>query len=248
MRVFMGDNLNSEKFNKVYSEYIEKGDLNEVRSYYKIYKKRYFTLVKKYSQISNNHPQKILDIGGGQYAMLCKKLWDDDATLIDITDKNFSYMNQNGVKTIKTNLVNDNLNFTEKFDVIFFSEVIEHIPIPGHIILEKLRNILRPGGYIICTTPNLFRLRNIIFLALGKNIFDFFRYSDESMGHILEYSKEHLEWQFKKAGFNEINCEILQLHSSRTKLIHRIMAWIGSPIYFIVPRFRDNLLMIAKNS
>lgn len=244
----MSNKLNLNKFEEIYKNFIEKGSLNEVQTYYSIYKKRYLTLIKRYNQIALKHPQKVLDIGGGQYALLCKKLWNDDSTLIDITNKNFNYMNTNGVRTIKFNLASDEINFDEKFDVIFFSEVIEHIPIPGHIILEKLKRILKPNGYIICTTPNLFRIRNIIFLAMGKNIYDFFRYSNESMGHILEYSKEHLEWQFRKAGFNEISCEILQLHSSRTKITHRLLAWLGSPIYFFVPRFRDNLLLIAKNN
>ena len=60
-----------------------------------------------------------------------------------------------------------------KFDFVFFSEVIEHLPIPGYIVLGRLRKVLRPGGVIICTTPNLYRLKNVLYMALGLPIFDY---------------------------------------------------------------------------
>jgi len=185
-----------KKFDNVYNSLIEHGQWNEVPKYYSIYKKRYRTLIKLYSQItSNDKKQKILDIGGGQYALLCERIWQDEAFLADVNDTNFNNLNSLGVHTFKWNLAVEDLELKEKFDVIFFSEVIEHLPVPGHIVLKKLKKLIKPGGYLICTTPNLYRIRNVIFLITGKPIFDYFRFSDNSMGHMLEYSKDHIEWQ-----------------------------------------------------
>ena len=41
----------------------------------------------------------------------------------------------------------------EKFDVVVSSEVIEHVP-DKEAVFETLRQILKPGGFIIITTPN----------------------------------------------------------------------------------------------
>jgi len=49
----------------------------------------------------------------------------------------------------------------ESFDLIWSSEVIEHLEQPG-ATLDELRRVTRPGGHIVLTTPNsymwLFRL------------------------------------------------------------------------------------------
>ena len=83
-----------------------------------------------------------------------------------------------------------------RFDAIFFSEVIEHLPVPGHIALRRLRTLLRSGGLLFCSTPNLYRLRNIVYLIRGRPLFDHFELPGErGYGHVLEDSAEHLAWQ-----------------------------------------------------
>jgi len=133
-----------------------------------------------------------------------------------------------------------------KFDFVFFSEVIEHLPIPGYIVLERLRKVLRASGVIICTTPNLYRLRNMLYMALGRPIFDYFRYPDDdtALSHVLEYSRDHLDWQFKKAGFTQCRVEYSQMHHSPTNPLHRPLAWLGYPLH-IVPHWRDNSVVTA---
>jgi hypothetical protein len=65
-----------------------------------------------------------------------------------------------------------------------------------------------------------------------------------SLGHVIEYSRDHLQWQFKKAGFKDCHVEYCQMHHAPTNPVARIMSWIGYPL-FLVPHFRDNLLAIA---
>jgi SAM-dependent methyltransferase len=132
------------------------------------------------------------------------------------------------------------------FDFVFFSEVIEHLPIPGHLVLERIKKILRPGGVILCTTPNLYRLRNVIYMAFGKQIFDYFRYPDEEVAlqHVLEYSQDHLGWQFKKAGFAKYEVELVQFPHIPTNPLNRPIALLGYPLH-LVPRWRDYLIATA---
>jgi predicted SAM-dependent methyltransferase len=151
-----------------------------------------------------------------------------------------------GIKTVHWNLCKSEPPFEKKFDCIFFSEVIEHLPIPGYIVLRRLAKILRPGGALICTMPNLYRLRNVVYMALGRPIFDNFQYPDDDVAllHVLEYSRDHLDWQFKKAGFAQYRVEYSQMHHMPTNLLHRPLALLGYPLH-LVPRWRDYLVATA---
>jgi len=54
----------------------------------------------------------------------------------------------------------EDFDFEERFDVIFASEVIEHLSNPGLFLASCARN-LRDGGRLMITTPNCFNLYNI---------------------------------------------------------------------------------------
>ena len=149
------------------------------------------------------------------------------------------------METVLWNLRRPEQPLVARFDVIFFSEVIEHLPLPGHIVLEKLKRALKPNGVVICSTPNLHRLRNVVFIALGLPIQDYFRMPEGgSLGHVIEYSRDHLQWQFEKAGFKDCHIELCQMHHSSTNPVFRLALWIGYPV-FLIPRFRGSLLAIA---
>lgn len=235
----------TSQFNSVYADFICNGHFNEIPEYYPRYRSRYEMLIKQYCHLAASHPLKILDVGGGQLGLLCQKLWGDEACVADIGGSHLDYLQDQGLHVTQWNLCLDQQPFTEEFDFIFFSEVIEHLPIPGHLVLERLKLALKPGGTIICSTPNLYRLRNRVYMVLGKQIYDYFRMpEDQGLGHVIEYSMDHLQWQFKKAGFEDFTVGFYQMHHSPINPIFRIMYWIGAPL-FLVPHFRDNLVAVA---
>jgi SAM-dependent methyltransferase len=214
--------------------------------YYRRYRSRYKEIIKRFAALAPAHSVDVLDVGGGQLALLSNKLWNDRGVASDLPGPHLDYIARQGVETIHWNLCKSEPPFTAKFDFVFFSEVIEHLPIPGHIVLERLQKVLRPGGVIICTTPNLYRLRNVVYMALGLPIFDYFRYPDDetALVHVLEYSRDHLDWQFKKAGFTQYSVEFAQMHHMPTKALHRPFALLGYPLH-LLPRWRDYLVVTA---
>jgi len=234
-------------FDSLYERYICQEELQfGGRAYYLRYRYRFKECIKRFAALAPTDPVDVLDVGGGQLALMCTKLWKDRGVVADLPGPHMDYMAKNGVEMVHWNLLKSEAPFAAKFDFVFFSEVIEHLPVPGYIVLERLRKVLRPGGVIICTTPNLYRLRNVVYMALGQPIFDNFQYPDEdvALGHVLEYSRDHLDWQFKKTGFTNCRVEYFQMHHSPTNPFHRPLAWLGYPLH-IVPRWRDYLVATA---
>jgi len=234
-------------FDSLYERYICQDEFQfGGRDYYLRYRSRYKECIQRFAALAPSRPLEVLDVGGGQLALLCAKLWNDHGVVADLPGPHLLYVASHGVETAHWNLLKSEPPFDAKFDFVFFSEVIEHLPIPGYVVLERLRKVLRPGGVIICTTPNLYRLRNVVFMALGRPIFDYFQYpeGDTPLLHVLEYSRDHLDWQFKKAGFAQRRVEYSQMHHSPTNPLFRPLAWLGYPLH-IVPRWRDNLVATA---
>jgi 2-polyprenyl-3-methyl-5-hydroxy-6-metoxy-1,4-benzoquinol methylase len=216
------------------------------RDYYLRYRSRYKECIRRFAALAPSGPADVLDIGGGSLALLAAKLWNDHGVVADLPGPHLDHIISYGLGTIQWNICTSEPPFEAKFDCVFFSEVIEHLPIPGYLVLQRLAKTLRPGGVLICTTPNLYRLRNVIYMALGHRIFDHFQYPDKdiSLGHVLEYSRDHLDWQFKKAGFTQYNVENCQFHHMPTNPLHRPLALLGYPLH-MVPRWRDYLIATA---
>jgi 2-polyprenyl-3-methyl-5-hydroxy-6-metoxy-1,4-benzoquinol methylase len=243
----MARHYDKDNFNDLYERFIcHEAIQPNAREYYRRYRSRYRVCIDRFAQVAPPNPVDVLDIGVGQLALLCKKLWNDRAVVADLPGEHLSYIASHGVETVHWNICKSEPPFVGRFDAVFFSEVIEHLPMPGHVALERLKKTLRPGGFIVCTTPNLYRLRNVVYMAAGLPIFDYFRIpdDDEGLSHWIEYSRDHLQWQFEKAGFIRCKVEHCQMHHLPNNPLLRPLAVLGYPLH-LLPRWRDNLIATA---
>ena len=78
----------------------------------------------------------------------------------------------------------------DRYDVVIFSQVLEHLPEPA-TVLSELHRVLKPGGRIWASTP--------LFFEEHDTPYDFFRYT--------QYGLRHL---FEQAGFQDIRVEWLE--------------------------------------
>ena len=171
----------------------------EEPEYYPRYRTRYEAILRRFADNAPEEKLGVLDIGGGQLAYLAMALWQDDGSVADIDDRQFCRPALRGLDPFQWNVALDDPPTERRFDAIFFSEVIEHLPVPGHVALRRLRMLLNPGGLLLCSTPNLYRLRNIVYMLKGRQLFDHFDLPGErGYSHVLEYSAS--TWRGSSSG------------------------------------------------
>jgi 2-polyprenyl-3-methyl-5-hydroxy-6-metoxy-1,4-benzoquinol methylase len=227
---------------------IAKAGLFESHDYYRQFKERYWNTLRYVEPCLKPRNRKVLDIGSGQFAILCRILLDVECDVADIDSRHTAILNEQGIGFYPVDLTTGGLQDDKLYDVIIMAEVIEHVPRPPHLVFRDLRRSLRPGGALVVTTPNLYRLRNVSRMVLGKPIFCHFRFPEQgqSLGHFLEYSKEQMIWHLKDAGFQIELATIEQLDMGGATRFARWARRVAWPLVSVRPLWKDNLLFIAR--
>ena len=118
------------------------------------------------------------------------------------------------------------------FDVVTCVEAIEHLE-NQFGLLRELRRVLRPGGILILTTPNVSSVTaRLRFLATGLLPFFDFDWTLRDWGHITPITIAELAIALEYAGF-----EIRNVKGNRVTPPARILsAILGVPIRFMTAR------------
>jgi 2-polyprenyl-6-hydroxyphenyl methylase/3-demethylubiquinone-9 3-methyltransferase len=98
------------------------------------------------------------------------------------------------------------LEFATKFDVVLITEIIEHVAHPDHF-LTKISHLVRPGGYVIKTTPNgEYFLNNLPRFSdcADPSQFESEQFKPNSDGHIFLLHLNEIEALAQQANFKVI--------------------------------------------
>ena len=84
----------------------------------------------------------------------------------------------------------------ESFDVVIFSELVEHLAINPVWALAEMHRVLRPGGHLILTTPNALSLERLDSVVRGKrpSVDQYSPAFGYGARHNREYSALELQW------------------------------------------------------
>ena len=149
--------------------------------------------------ISNNVPKgsTILDAGSSPgFTSLALKFMGYNVHSIDINPEPYSnILEAQGIKVYKVDLECDKIPLgDETVDCICFTEVLEHLsPYNIPYTLSELNRVLKVGGLLFLTSPNLASIGKRVKLLLGNQIIPDI--------HVREYTLKDVIKLLKECGF-----------------------------------------------
>ncbi len=82
------------------------------------------------------------------------------------------------------------------FDGVLFTEVLEHLLYDPKMLVHEIHRVLKPGGGVVVSTPNVVRIENRLKALLGRNTYprveDFYYAADLYKRHNREYTLREL--------------------------------------------------------
>ena len=156
----------------------------------------------------SDHPTKGLDVGcfDGTIASRARDRVGPLCEMhgIDVAEGLRSIVEPKGIRFSTADL-NTRINFADNtFDFIIAGEIIEHL-YDTDLFVDELRRILRPGGILILTTPNVVSLGRRIHAVLGNGAFMeaslTYPLDPKPAGHIRFFSRDLLVGFLQHRGF-----------------------------------------------
>ncbi|HEX7773867.1 MAG TPA: methyltransferase domain-containing protein, partial [Pyrinomonadaceae bacterium] len=100
------------------------------------------------------------------------------------------------------------------YDLVLCCEILEHLLInPSHMLYEAHR-VLRSGGHILITTPNVLRWNNLWSMIRGANIYDRYHGNGIYGRHNREYSPSEISELLQTNGYQIERLETRNVYSS----------------------------------
>jgi SAM-dependent methyltransferase len=172
------------------------GDHKAISIYYLEFNRRLevLRLAEEYCR----HSSTVLDLGAQPFIISCAlKKMSFNVVAFDIDPESYREIaDACGVGVVRCDLERDELNVNNA-DCAVFSEVLEHLHYYyAPLVLSKINKVLKLGGVLILTTPNIASLFRRLRLLLG--IQPIYHY------HVREYTMKEVISLLRVAGFEII--------------------------------------------
>lgn len=112
--------------------------------------------------------RRVLDVGCRYGALTRAYAAGNEVVGIDVDRDALAEAAKLGIETIWAD-ADEPLPFAdESFDAVVAGEVLEHLRDPAGLLVEA-RRVLRPGGTLVGSVPNAFRLKNRLRFLAGRD-------------------------------------------------------------------------------
>lgn len=195
-----------------------------------------------------NQPLRLLDIGTTPFTLFLKETFPHyDVWTVDRTDHLQQRCHRAGVRLKACDLDEGVFPFDDGFfDVVVFTEVLEHIFAPPTQILAEVRRIMSPSARLILGVPNIARLSERIKLMFGRSPLP---NADHQMnkdwlhghGHLHEYTRSEILGLCRAAQLKTARVEMLAVNPwdmLRGRMRFRWKQFLYYSIVSLVPPFR----------
>jgi glycosyltransferase involved in cell wall biosynthesis/SAM-dependent methyltransferase len=199
-------------FELVSSVQVEGAPTEELKSYVTADFKRFvYTL----GLVPERSGLRVLELGANPYftTVLLSKFRNTELHLANF----FDHPEQSGRQRVTIHKTNETFDFDyrqfnveedsfpyedDQFDVVLFCEIIEHLLSDPARALSEIRRVLKPGGVLVLTTPNVTRLDNVRKIIAGENIYDPYSGYGPYGRHNREYTPQDLFRLLTANGFH----------------------------------------------
>ncbi|MEA2097862.1 MAG: class I SAM-dependent methyltransferase [Patescibacteria group bacterium] len=219
-------------------------------------------LIKKYIDLIKS--PRVLEVGSWpNYLTIALHKMGAQVTATDLEPERIKILKQYNIPVVKIDLHHSqHLPLKSSYyDCIVFCEIIEHLD-PQKItkIILRLKEVLKPDGVIILTTPNKFCLGNLLrFKIYGSKKTDKLGH-----GHWKEYSQKEIELHFENCGMKICESKLINFYSLIGKSnhnsyfysifsflgynnkLHNLFKIVSLPARSLIPVFRDSIAVVIK--
>ncbi len=210
----------------------------------KVYLLKIFKEVKR---IFNNNKINILEIACSD-GSFSKLLLNNGyyVTGVDISEESIKKALENGINAIVGD-VEEGLNFpNETFDAVIACEVIEHL-FDTDFFIQEMKRVIKKGGYLFISTPNLASLKNRIRLIFGGYPqYSEYNIGKNTAGHIRNYTPKTIILQLKEHDFEIIKLTSPNIIFPMTKNFPRFIKKIALCLGDIFPTIGSHIIVVAK--
>lgn len=161
---------------------------------------------------------RILEMGVG-YAVLAAGLGRLDGSFVlglehpsrsyFFSSEYSQFLRQNNVTLIGADFRQDLPLGSQSMTQVYCCDVLEHLePRVALDVLKEVNRVLRSGGELVLSTPNLNRFSNVARLIWGHTVnppIDCGMYG-QTCGHIREFSPREMNMYLHRAGFQTVCC------------------------------------------
>lgn len=179
-------------------------------------------------EVEKMEPGKVLDVGcayGTFTAYLADKGWDTYAVdnMPELSSK--KWWNKHKITFAQANVETDPIPW-DGFDLVLFTEILEHLcynPVPA---IESLFTATKPGGLVVCTSP-MKELQGVVHPNEGRYA-TYGHYRDIPLpinGYTFD-DNHHYFFRSSELGqiFHEVGFEVLSVYPIRKGTTHCLVA------------------------
>lgn len=154
---------------------------------------------------------------------------------VDLDEESVAYANARGETLVAGNC--ETIQLGRKFDLVVFSEVIEHVNAPA-AALDNLARHLKPGGKLFVTTPNPTYYGTLLRALFNRSLNVYY-------DHVTAYFPENLVALCQRLGLKVTAIHFFNTTDKRSAGL-RFRSWIARLIGRVIPRYAGHFILIVE--
>jgi SAM-dependent methyltransferase len=189
----------------------------------------------------------MLEIGGYPfYFSVCLRKLGIDVTTVDLAPQRAKDMiRAHSLLVVTCDVEREPLPFEDhSVGTVAMCATFEHLRVDPFFALQEIRRVLQLDGVLYLTTPNLYRLGNVVSFALGRGLaFDPIHEYGKlrtvgHMGHVREYTASEMRRFLAEAGFATVEVRTRAMPSRRGRFV--------DALHLLLPGIRGELVVTAR--